>query len=397
MSATPTSPPARSGAHRPGLHRHFHRLAWLACALAFGVIVFGAFVRLSNAGLSCPDWPTCYGRASWPTASTHVVDHAATAIRPVEVHKAWREQLHRMLAGSLGVLVLTLALLAAWRRRFGVATIVLSAALVAVSIASYMRAQYAAAAVLAALGEASLLFAAWRWSSADAARQDFARVATLILATIIFQALLGMWTVTWLLKPVVVMGHLLGGLLTFALLTWMAWQATDIPIRVADARLLRRLLMVGLALLALQIALGGWTSANYAALACGTDFPTCVGKWWPPHDFRQGFVLWRGVGVDYEGGVLDGASRIAIQLAHRMMAGVVLLYVGWLSLRLLRSPGLRGTGALLGGLLVAQVCLGIANVKLALPLHVAVLHNAGAALLLFVLVGLVARVRAPGA
>jgi cytochrome c oxidase assembly protein subunit 15 len=397
MSATPSSSPARPGAHRPGLYRHFHRLAWLACALAFGVIVFGAFVRLSNAGLSCPDWPTCYGRASWPTATTHVLDHAATVIRPVEVHKAWREQLHRMLAGSLGVLVLTLALLAAWRRRFGVATIVASAVLVAASIALYMRAQYAAAAVLAGIGEASLLIAALRWSSPDASRQDFARVATLTLATIIFQALLGMWTVTWLLKPVVVMGHLLGGLLTFALLTWMAWQATDIPIRVADARLLRRLLVVGLALLGLQIALGGWTSSNYAALACGTDFPTCVGKWWPPHDFREGFVLWRGVGVDYEGGVLDGASRIAIQLAHRMMAGVVFLYLGWLSLRLLRSPGLRGAGALLGGLLVAQVCLGIANVKLALPLHVAVLHNAGAALLLFVLVGLVARVRAPGA
>ena len=392
MSATPFSFPARPGVHRPGLHRHFHRLAWLACALAFGVIVFGAFVRLSNAGLSCPDWPTCYGRAAWPTATTHVVDHAATAIRPVEVHKAWREQLHRMLAGSLGVLVFVLALLAVRRRRFGIATVAASAAFVAASIGMYMRARYLPAGLLAGTGEALLLFAALRWSNAD-----FARVSALTLATIIFQALLGMWTVTWLLKPVVVMGHLLGGLLTFALLTWTAWQATGIPIRVADARLLRRLLVVGLALLGLQIALGGWTSSNYAALACGTDFPTCVGRWWPPHDFREGFVLWRGVGVDYEGGVLDGASRIAIQLAHRMMAGVVFLYVGWLSLRLLRSPGLRGAGALLGGLLVAQVCLGIANVKLALPLHVAVLHNACAALLLFVLVGLVARVRAPGA
>jgi cytochrome c oxidase assembly protein subunit 15 len=392
MSATPSSLPVRPGVHRPGLHRHFHRLAWLACALAFGVIVFGAFVRLSNAGLSCPDWPTCYGRAAWPTATTHVVDHAATAIRPVEVHKAWREQLHRMLAGSLGVLVFVLALLAVRRRRFGIATVAASAAFVAASIGMYMRARYQPAGLLAGTGEALLLFAALRWSNAD-----FARVSTLTLATIIFQALLGMWTVTWLLKPVVVMGHLLGGLLTFALLTWTAWQATDIPIRVADARLLRRLLVVGLSLLGLQIALGGWTSSNYAALACGTDFPTCVGKWWPPHDFREGFVLWRGVGVDYEGGVLDGASRIAIQLAHRMLAGVVFLYVGWLSLRLLRSPGLRGAGALLGGLLVAQVCLGIANVKLALPLHVAVLHNAGAALLLFVLVGLLARVRAPGA
>jgi len=375
-----------------GVHRHFHRLAWLACALAFGVIVFGAFVRLSNAGLSCPDWPTCYGRATWPTASTHVVDHAATAIRPVEIHKAWREQLHRMLAGTLGSLVFVLALLAVRRRRFGIATVAVAAALVAVSIGLYMRAQYLPAGLLAGAGEALLLFAALRWSNVD-----FARVSTLTLATIIFQALLGMWTVTWLLKPVVVMGHLLGGLLTFALLAWTAWNATDVPIRVPDARLLRRLLVVALALLAVQIALGGWTSSNYAALACGTDFPTCVGKWWPPHDFRQGFVLWRGVGVDYEGGVLDGASRIAIQLAHRMMAGVVFLYVLWLSLRLVRTPGMRGSGVLLGSLVVAQVGLGIANVKLALPLHVAVLHNAGAALLLFVLVELVARIRAPDA
>jgi len=373
----------------PGVHRHFHRLAWLACALAFGVIVFGAFVRLSNAGLSCPDWPTCYGRATWPTASTHVIDHAATAIRPVEIHKAWREQLHRMLAGTLGTLVFVLALLAVRRRRFGIATIVAAAALVAASIFLYMRAQYLPAGLLAGAGEALLLFGAMRWSNVD-----FARVSTLTLATIIFQALLGMWTVTWLLKPVVVMGHLLGGLLTFALLVWTAWNATDVPIRVPDVRHARRLLVVAIALLAVQIALGGWTSSNYAALACGTDFPTCVGKWWPPHDFGQGFVLWRGVGVDYEGGVLDGASRIAIQLAHRMMAGVVFLYLLWLSLRLLRTPGLRGSGALLGGLAITQVGLGIANVKLALPLQLAVLHNAGAALLLFVLVGLAARIRA---
>ena len=384
MSAT--FPTATTG---PGVHRHFHRLAWLACALAFGVIVFGAFVRLSNAGLSCPDWPTCYGRATWPTASTHVIDHAATAIRPVEIHKAWREQLHRMLAGTLGTLVFVLALLAVRRRRFGIVTVVSAAALVAASIFLYMRARYLPAGLLAGTGETLLLFAALRWSNVD-----FARVSTLTLATIIFQALLGMWTVTWLLKPVVVMGHLLGGLLTFALLAWTAWNATDVPIRVPDVRHARRLLVVAIALLAVQIALGGWTSSNYAALACGTDFPTCVGKWWPPHDFGQGFVLWRGVGVDYEGGVLDGASRIAIQLAHRMMAGVVFLYLLWLSLRLLRTPGLRGAGALLGGLAITQVGLGIANVKLALPLHVAVLHNAGAALLLFVLVGLAARIRA---
>jgi cytochrome c oxidase assembly protein subunit 15 len=193
------------------------------------------------------------------------------------------------------------------------------------------------------------------------------------------------------------MGHLLGGLTTFALLTWTAWRATDLPIRLPDAARLRTLLVVAVIVLGIQIALGGWTSANYAALACGTDFPKCVGQWLPPHDFREGFVLWRGIGADYEGGLLDGASRIAIQLAHRMMAALVFVYLLWLALRLWRTPGIRGAGALLGALVIAQVGLGIANVKLALPLHVAVLHNAGATLLLFVLVGLLARVRAPDA
>ncbi len=387
-----SEPIARNGVQRPALYRHFHRLAWLACALAFGVIVFGAFVRLSNAGLSCPDWPTCYGRAAWPTSTSHIVDQAATAIRPVEIHKAWREQLHRMLAGTLGALVLLLALLAARRRRFGIAIIASAAAAVALSVALYMQGMQGPAAALAATGEGILLLAALRWSS-----EDFARVSALTLAMIIFQALLGMWTVTWLLKPLVVMGHLLGGLLTFALLAWTAWRATDLPLHLPDARLLRRLLIVGIALLGVQIALGGWTSSNYAALACGTDFPTCVGHWWPPHDFRQAFVLWRGIGVDYEGGVLDGAARIAIQMAHRIMAAVVFVYILFLSLRLMRTPGARGAGATLAGLVIAQVCLGIANVKLALPLHVAVAHNAGAALLLFLLVSLAARLRSPEA
>jgi cytochrome c oxidase assembly protein subunit 15 len=288
------------------------------------------------------------------------------------------------------VLVLTLALLAARRRARGAVQVVLAAVLVAIAIPLYMRGLHVAASALAVAGELVLLFAAWRWSNTD-----LSRVAVLTLAVIIFQALLGMWTVTWLLKPIVVMGHLLGGLTTFSLLVWMAWRATGLPIRLADAAALRRWVIVGLVLLALQIALGGWTSANYAALACGNDFPQCVGQWWPPHDFREGFVLWRGIGVDYEGGILDGQSRIAIQLAHRMMALVVFAYLLWLAAKLLRTPGMRGWGGLLAVLALAQVALGIANVKLGLPLAVAVLHNAGAALLLFVLVSLLARLRAP--
>jgi cytochrome c oxidase assembly protein subunit 15 len=279
---------------RPSVYRHFHRIAWLAVALAGCVIVFGAFVRLSNAGLSCPDWPTCYGKAAWPTAAGQVADHAASAIRPLDPSKAWREQFHRMIAGTLGLLVLSLALLATRKRPQGWLHVLGASAAVALAIPMYMRGMHGAASGLAIAAELSLLIGAVRWSNTD-----LSRASALTLAVIIFQALLGMWTVTWLLKPIVVMGHLLGGLLTFSLLTWMAWRATGIPLRIADAAGLRRLLIIGIVLLGIQIALGGWTSANYAALACGPEFPKCAGAWWPAHDFREGFVLWRGIGVDY--------------------------------------------------------------------------------------------------
>lgn len=380
----------------PSLHRHFHRIAWLAVALTLTVVVFGAFVRLSDAGLSCPDWPTCYGRAAWPQAAQEVSDHAASAIRPFETHKAWREQVHRHLAATLGVLVLGLALLAVRRRRLGIAQVVVASALVAAAIPLYMRGHIMPALLVAGVGEALLLFAALRWSNID-----LARAAVLTLAVVIFQALLGKWTVTMLLKPVIVMGHLLGGMLTFSLLTWMAWRALNRPIVLAEALQLRRWLIAALVIVGLQIGLGGWVSANYAALSCGAgswsinNFPKCVGQWWPPHDFAEGFVLWRGVGVDYEGGVLDGASRIAIQMAHRIFAVVVAVYLLALSLKLFRIPGMRGWATAVVVLLATQIGLGILNVKLALPLPVAVAHNGVAALLLFVLVSLLARIRKP--
>lgn len=386
---------------RAALYRHFHRIAWLAVVLTLCVVIFGAFVRLSDAGLSCPDWPTCYGRAAWPQAPAEVADHAASQIRPFENHKAWREQVHRHIAAILGVLVLSLALLAARRRRFGPAQILGASVLVAAAIPAYMYGHIGAAFALAGAGQAVLLLAALRWSNVD-----MARAAALTLAVIIFQALLGKWTVTLLLKPVIVMAHLMGGLLTFSLLTWMAWSATNVPIRLVTALTVRRWLYAALGVLGLQIALGGWVSANYAALSCGgggwagdahhyLDFPRCVGQWWPQADFREGFVLWRGIGVDYEGGILDGQSRIAIQMAHRMGAVAAFAVLIALAVRLLRMPGLRGWGSTLAALTVTQVALGILNVKLALPLWLAVLHNAGAALLLFVLVSLLARVREP--
>ncbi len=384
-------------APRLTVYRHFHRFAWLAVALTLCVVVFGAYVRLSDAGMGCPDWPTCYGRAAWPQGAEQAASHAAIEVRPFEHGKAWREQVHRHIAAILGVLVLGLALIAARRRRYGIAQVLVAAGLVAAAIPLYMRGQVQAAAALALAGEAILLLAALRWSNLD-----LARAAALTLAVIIFQALLGMWTVTLLLKPIVVMGHLLGGLFTFSLLVWMAWRATNLPITLVDAAAVRRWIIAGLALLGVQIALGGWVSANYAALSCGagnwsaSNFPQCVGQWWPRANFQEGFTLWRGIGVDYEGGVLDGASRIAIQLVHRAMAVVLALYLLVLGWRLLRTPGMRGWAVALVLLLAAQLAMGVLNVKLSLPLAMAVGHNLGAVLLLFVLVTLLARLRRPG-
>lgn len=362
------------------------RIAWAAVALALCVIVFGAFVRLSNAGLSCPDWPTCYGRATWPVHAEEVAHANANFERPVESHKAWREQFHRHLAATLGILTLTLALLAARHRRHGMAIVLGAAVLVAISIPLYMGAHYVAASILAIAAETALIASAVRWSN-----RDLSRVSTLTFAMIIFQALLGMWTVTWLLKPIVVMGHLLGGLTTMALLLWMAWRMLPSRQWSLSALKLRGMIRVGMVLLGIQIALGGWVSANYAALSCGTDFPTCLGQWWPHTDFGEAFVLWRGIGVDYEGGVLDGAARTAIHMSHRVMALLVFGHLLALALKMRRVPGLGRWGVALALLLGAQVALGISNVIFALPLWIATAHNAGAALLLALLVTLLAR------
>lgn len=376
--------------------RHFHRLAWAALILALGVIVFGGFVRLSNAGLSCPDWPTCYGKATWPTQDHEIASANEAFERAVEVSKAWREQFHRHIAALLGVLVLGLSLLAARKRKGGVASVLAASALVALSIPVYMGVggmapNHALSVALWLAGELILLVQVLRWSNVDAAR-----LSTALLMVIIFQAVLGMWTVIWLVKPAIVMAHLLGGLLTFSLLTWLAWGTTPSSALVAaEAPKLRRLLWIGLVLLVVQIALGGWASANYAALACGTDYPTCLGQWWPEQDYAEGFVLWRGIGVDYEGGVLDGPARVAIQMAHRLFALLLVGHLLVVGIRLLRTPGLVFWGVMLLVLLTVQVALGISNIVLGLPLWVATAHNAGAALLLFIVVGLLARLRAP--
>ena len=363
-------------------------LAVLAAVFAFGLVMFGAFVRLSNAGLSCPDWPTCYGKATWPHHEQAVAAaNAAFPDRPYEASKAWREQVHRMLAGTLGVLVLLLALLSARRDRTVMLAIIVSAVFAAAGVALYLHGERDWSSGLALL--AILLPTAGAFWLRERAAQ---KMSVLALAVIIFQAMLGMWTVTLLLKPIVVMGHLLGGITTFGLLAYAALRCHGFGSPDDRFAVLRRWVVLGIVLLACQIALGGWTSANYAALACGTDFPTCLGQWAPPTDFHQGFVLWREVGVNYEGGVLDMAARSAIQIAHRIGALVVFCYLMWLAWRLARS-GFRAGGIAVAVALIVQVLLGISNVHFGLPLPVATLHNGGAALLLFTLLANFARLQ----
>ncbi|WP_267226332.1 COX15/CtaA family protein [Dyella silvae] len=366
--------------------RMLRGLALLAAVFAFGVVMFGAFVRLSNAGLSCPDWPTCYGKATWPEHQ-HDIAQANQAFpdRPYETHKAWREQVHRFLAGTLGTLVFALALLASWRRPWARYAVIAGAIFAAVGVGMYIKGEHHWSLLLSLLAIGLPLFAA-----AGLNRPGAWRISVLALAVVVFQAMLGMWTVTLLLKPIVVMGHLMGGITTFALLAYAALRFAGIGARDDSYAGVRKAVVLGIALLLAQIALGGWTSSNYAALACGTDFPKCLGQWVPPTDFREGFVLWRGIGVNYEGGVLDMAARSAIQIAHRIGALVVFCYLAWLSLRLSRSR-LRAQALAIAVVLVAQVMLGISNVHFGLPLPVATLHNGGAALLLFTLLAALAR------
>jgi len=362
------------------------RFAALTATVAFCLIVFGAFVRLSHAGLSCPDWPTCYGKASWPGHEQEIASaNAAFPDRPVESHKTWREQGHRMLAGTLGMMILALALVATWRQKRELGLVLLASASAALAIHLYRSDAHALSAICSILALGLPVLAAIKLE-----RELAWRIAVLLLSVVIFQAMLGMWTVTWLLKPVVVMGHLLGGLTTFALMSYVALRLGGVGANQNNDVAIRKLVVIGLFLLGIQIALGGWTSANYAALTCGLDFPTCQGQWWPQTDFREGFILWRGIGVNYEGGVLDVAARNAIQMSHRIGALIVFCYLGWLSHRLARR-GFRMPAIALGVGLVLQVALGIANVKLGLPMPVAVAHVTVAVLLLFTLVYTLAR------
>ena len=356
-------------------HRGFRRLIWVAVVVTLTVIVLGAYVRLSHAGLGCPDWPGCYGHVTWPTASEDIARaNEAYPQRAVEVPKAWKEMVHRFLAGGLGVIVLALAWIAAGRERQARVAVV-GAALLAITAIAMYTADVRTAALLPAA--AAMLWPIWAARRLDAPTSY--RFVLAALGLIIFQALLGKWTVTMQLKPIVVTGHLLGGLSTFALLLWAALHLNGSP--AGRLALTRRLAVLALLVLIGQLFLGGWTSTNYAALAC-PDFPTCVGRWWPETDFREAFVLFREIGVNYEGGILDATARATIHYTHRIGALVVLIVYAGLIFNLLRDRAGRTLGVALAGALTVQIGLGISNVVYDLPLPVATAHNGVAAVLL---------------
>ena len=316
----------------------FYRpLVLCAVALTFIVIVAGAYVRLEDAGLGCPDWPGCYGQLIGVPDEAHEVARAEQTFpgRTVDTGRAWKEMFHRYLAGTLGLLILAVATIA-WLKR------------------------------------------------GEIGRPPW--LATLLVAVVAFQATLGMWTVTMLLKPAIVTMHLLGGMATLALLLWLA--LLEINPRSAPApvaRALRPWAAAGLAVVVAQIALGGWVSANYAALAC-PDFPACNGQWLPEMDFANAFHVLRELGVTAAGAPLTQEALHAIHWSHRLGALATLLVVGIVAVLALRAPALRAHGAAIAVLLVVQAVLGIANVLLRLPLALAAAHNAGAALLLAALV-----------
>ena len=309
----------------------FRRLALAGAMLAAAVVVLGAWVRLTDAGLGCPDWPGCYGHI-YPNAGH---GDPQTGFR---FGKALHEMIHRYFAGTL---VLVIAILLVWAVRY---------------------------------------------------RKDRDQPLippALLFVVVCLQGALGALTVTLLLKPLIVTAHLFGGLTTLGLLWWLSLDPERRQLTAREAGL-RKYAFVGLAALIVQIGLGGWTSSNYAAVAC-PDFPTCQRSWWPQMDFRDAFVLWRGLDIDYEGGVLANPARMAIHFTHRLgalIAGSILTSLGILVAATADSRRLRAAGGLLVLAVLLQISLGVATVHFGVPLSVATLHNAGAALLVVSMVWL---------
>ncbi len=310
------------------------RLTVAAVSLALVVVVLGAYTRLADAGLGCPDWPGCYGHLGVPDTEEEVrAAETQYPDAPVEADKAWIEMVHRYFATALGALILAMVIVA--------------------------------------------------FRIPKGAPQAVPRTLPAgLLGLVILQGAFGAWTVTLKLWPQVVTAHLLGGFATLALL-WLLALRLGIGPNVKGGAQFGRLATVALVVVVAQVALGGWVTSNYAALAC-PDFPTCHGEWAPAMDFRQGFDVLQTVGPNYLGGLLDSEARIAIQFAHRLGAVAVLVAVGLLGWRLWQAGSPLAPWVL--GLLAAQWTFGILNVLLNLPLAVATAHNACGALLLLALV-----------
>ena len=313
----------------------FKRLLQISIVLALIVVILGAYTRLGDAGLGCPDWPGCYGQLTVPDVAdgTKIEGYE----RPLEAAKGWKEMVHRYAASTLGLMILILFVLALRGKP------------------KYYQSM--------ALPSFTALF-------------------------VMLQGAFGMWTVTLLVHPGIVTTHLIGGFMTTALLAWMLLNQGRPSITYRHVLKRHKLLVLTtLAVLSLQIALGGWTSTNYAALSCGEEFPTCLGSWWPTMDFVQA-LYWGPLGVDYEYGVLENPARAGIQMMHRIGALITTLLIATLIYLFRNYTHLKSSLLLIGGLLIVQITLGILNVLLSIPMVVAVLHNAVALLLLLSLIAL---------
>jgi cytochrome c oxidase assembly protein subunit 15 len=324
--------------------RRRQALTLLTLFLTFDLVLFGAFTRLTDSGLGCPDWPGCYGSAS-PLGAKAEITAAQNAMPsgPVTHGKAWIEMIHRYLATSVGVLILVLAALAWMDRRPRI-----------------LKVDRAA-------------ISPW-WP-------------TLTLVWVCIQGAFGALTVTMKLFPAIVTLHLMGGLFLLALLCIQAVKYAQLDGRSQITNIspgLRGLLWASCALLVMQIALGGWVSTNYAVLAC-TDFPKCQGSWWPNMNFQQGFEIWRELGLTGAGEPIVFSSLTAIHYLHRLAAFVVLGVLAALAWRLNRVPSLRTQSRLIALLITLQLITGLSNVVLDWPLLAAVFHTGGAGALLVVM------------
>ncbi|SFP88588.1 heme A synthase [Ralstonia sp. NFACC01] len=332
-----------------GDRNKYRKLVWITAFLTLDLIMFGSFTRLTDSGLGCPDWPGCYGTSNPFHARDDI--HAAQAAMPsgpVTWMKAWIEMTHRYFALALGVLIITLVVLAWLKRK-------------------------------------ELKQSPW--------------YATAVLALVCVQGAFGAWTVTLKLQPAIVVTHLLLGMSLLAALIRLGCK-NDVP-RVVDERgaSLRMAAAIGLVLLVVQIALGGWVSTNYAVLAC-TDFPLCNGQWVPPMDFAHGFTFWRQLGKTAGGDFISHDALVAIHWTHRVFAVAVLSYLAWLGLRARRIDGIGRVATVLLVVLAVQLATGLSNIVLGWPLLAAVAHNGGAAVLLLLMVRLhyligLAQARAP--